>query len=97
MDEKPTKTVNLFGTIKYRLDGKLHRDDGPAVMFAEGGLVWHNHGSYHRLDGPSIIAESQLWWYLYGYAYTREDYIVYLLGYEHNKTVLPEKLFSLIS
>lgn len=35
--------------------GKLHRDDGPAVIRADGRLCWCHEGDYHRVDGPAII------------------------------------------
>ena len=37
----------------YR-DGKIHRDDGPAIT-REGGVEWYSKGLRHRLDGPAWI------------------------------------------
>jgi hypothetical protein len=38
--------------------GKKHRDDGPAVIRADGYKLWYQHGKLHRDDGPAIIARS---------------------------------------
>lgn len=40
--------------VDYKLNGKSHREDGPAVEFSEGSKIWCKHGEYHRLDGPAI-------------------------------------------
>ena len=33
--------------------GWLHRDDGPAIVFADGARVWMQHGALHRAGGPA--------------------------------------------
>jgi hypothetical protein len=44
---------------KYRvvwlLDSKLHREDGPAVITANGGQAWWLNDKLHRTDGPAVI------------------------------------------
>jgi len=41
--------------IEYRLsNGKLHRDDGPAIEYSDGGKEYYYHGKHHREDGPAI-------------------------------------------
>jgi len=40
---------------QWRLNGKLHRLDGPAVIYDSGTEVWYKHGKLHRIGGPSII------------------------------------------
>jgi len=35
-------------------DGKLHRTDGPAIEWANGGKSWYQNGQLHRIDGPAI-------------------------------------------
>ena len=32
----------------------LHREDGPAVEYADGGRCWYLNGKLHREDGPAI-------------------------------------------
>lgn len=43
------------GTIQFFKDGKLHRDNGPAVIAPDGTLVWWHEGNPHREDGPAAI------------------------------------------
>ena len=40
--------------ICYYLEGLLHREDGPAVVYDNGTQEWWVKGSRHRLDGPAI-------------------------------------------
>lgn len=42
------------GTIEYMVDGKLHREDGPAIEHADGDMRWYQHGQRHRVNGPAI-------------------------------------------
>lgn len=46
------------------MDGRLHRNDGPAVQWADGMLEWRQNGKQHRLDGPAIMFAdgSAMWW-----------------------------------
>jgi hypothetical protein len=39
----------------YYLNDKLHRLDGPAIEYSNGGKEWFQNGLLHRLDGPAII------------------------------------------
>jgi hypothetical protein len=42
------------GTSYYYLNGKFHREDGPAIEWADGDKSWYRHGELHREDGPAI-------------------------------------------
>jgi hypothetical protein len=42
----------------YEADDKLHRDDGPAVEYADGDEEWWQHGELHRDDGPAVVNSS---------------------------------------
>ena len=47
--------VNKFGTRRYyNSAGELHRDNGPAVEYADGDKFWFQNGQRHRTDGPVI-------------------------------------------
>ena len=48
--------VKVFenGEFHWKLDGKLHREDGPAVKYADGTEVYYVNGKLHREDGPAI-------------------------------------------
>jgi hypothetical protein len=35
-------------------EGICHREDGPAIIFADGTKSWYKEGKFHRLDGPAI-------------------------------------------
>jgi len=51
----------------------LHREDGPAVEYADGSKYWYNEGKLHREDGPSIeYADGSKYWYNEGKLH-RED------------------------
>ena len=39
---------------EWRLNGKLHRKDGPAVEWANGNKWWYLNGKRHREDGPAL-------------------------------------------
>jgi hypothetical protein len=55
------------GRQEWRQNGKLHRLDGPAVIYPNGRQEWWMDGDLHREDGPAIIDhdDSQMW-YQYG-------------------------------
>ena len=38
----------------YFIGDKLHRENGPAIEFANGDKVWYKNGKRHREDGPAI-------------------------------------------
>ena len=62
-----TVTVDDYGTKSWRLDGKLHREDGPAVEYANGCKYWFLNDKYHREDGPAVeYANGCKYWYLNG-------------------------------
>ena len=42
------------GGIKYYYNKKLHRTDGPAVIYDGWGQVWYLYGHLHREDGYTI-------------------------------------------
>ena len=35
--------------------GRLHREDGPALIHANGSVKWYRHGVRHRDDGPACV------------------------------------------
>jgi len=38
----------------YNTKGQLHKEDGPAAVWANGEKEWFNNGKCHRLDGPAV-------------------------------------------
>lgn len=56
----------VFDALKYRIEvtnagtrryynnaGELHRDDGPAVEYADGSKAWFQNGKRHRIGGAA--------------------------------------------
>ena len=46
--------------------GKLHRENGPAIVDGEGYKCWYFYGMKHRADGPAVIySDNEMeWWYM---------------------------------
>jgi len=54
-------------TIKWYLDGQLHRVDGPAIEWNNGYKYWYLKGQLHRVDGPAMEwADGSKEWYVNG-------------------------------
>ena len=61
------KVHNNNGTKEWYVDGKLHRTDGPAVEWADGGKYWFQNNKLHRVDGPAVEdTDGSKHWYLDG-------------------------------
>ena len=68
-----TVKVNEDGYKEWYLNGNLHREDGPAIEYANGSKKWYLNGNLHREDGPAIeYASGTKSWYLNGKLH-RED------------------------
>jgi antitoxin component YwqK of YwqJK toxin-antitoxin module len=70
-------TVEVYedGSKDWYLNGKLHREDGPAIECADDTKYWFLYGKLHREDGPAIeYANGTKSWYLNGKLLTREEY-----------------------
>jgi hypothetical protein len=62
-------------SVEYRLNGKLHREDGPALEFANGDKEWWIDGKLHRLDGPAVEwADGAKEWWVNGTKYSGNDF-----------------------
>lgn len=60
--------------IKYTDRGKLHRENGPAVISESGTKYWFRHGRLHRTDGAAIEwNDGDKWFYLNGFKVPREQ------------------------
>ncbi len=74
----------MSNTIEYRVvvsdiktewyyQGKLHREDGPAIEYKDGKKCWYLDDLLHNEDGPAIIYSSGTkHWYWHGHLH-RED------------------------
>lgn len=68
-----TVKVHENGTKTWYQNGQYHREDGPAVEYADGSKFWYLNGQLHREDGPAIEWDNGTkWWYLNGKLH-RED------------------------
>jgi hypothetical protein len=67
-----TVIVDKNGTKRWYLNDQLHREDGPAVEYADGSKLWYLNGQCHREDGPAIEASGSKLWHLNGKRH-RED------------------------
>jgi len=65
--KKPERITNANGNKEWYLNGRLHREDGPAVEFASGTKAWYLDGKLHREDGPAVEnVDGYKAWYLNG-------------------------------
>src|SRR6056300_236319 len=68
--------VDKDGNKFYYKDRKMtirHREDGPAVEYADGDKAWYINGKLHREDGPAVeYATGYKAWYINGKLH-RED------------------------
>ena len=70
-------TVKVYehGDKYWYLNGKLHREDGPAIEYASGGKEWFLNGKLHREDGPAIErANGTKYWFLNGKALSESEF-----------------------
>ena len=59
--------INTCGSKVWSLNGKLHREDGPAYEGVNGDKGWYINNSFHREDGPAIeYADGSKVWYYHG-------------------------------
>ncbi len=62
-----TKKKKVYDRIEYRLLGRLHRDNQPAVYYHNGRQDWYQYGKRHRANNPAIIfAHGSQYWYQHG-------------------------------
>lgn len=62
-----------FDRKLHYVDGKIHRDDGPASIWDDGGEAWYRKGLRHRDGGPAICRpDGSKTWYQNGLRH-RED------------------------
>ena len=63
------------GSKHWYLNGKHHREDGPAIEYADGSREWYIDGKLHREDGPAIeyVGGHKQWW-VNGKILTKEEF-----------------------
>jgi len=66
-------TKDSDGHKEWYLNGKYHREDGPAIEYPDGTKAWFLNGKRHRENGPAIEQpDGTKEWYLNGKLH-RED------------------------
>ena len=59
------KVINIIKNIdwvQYRSNDKVHRPNGPAVVYNYGLSTWWSNGKVHRYYGPALMLE----WHCHG-------------------------------
>lgn len=64
-EDQPVLEIGRWGEKRWLLNGKLHRDDGPAIEWKDGA-EWFRHGEHHRTDGPAVDRSDRRCWYIDG-------------------------------
>ena len=71
-------TIDEKGNKRYYSDRDMtiyHREDGPAIEWADGSKSWYLNGKRHCEDGPAIEwVDGSKWWYLNGQYFTEAEY-----------------------
>lgn len=59
-----TGVLKTDNKISYYKNGNLHRDDGPAIEYSDGGKFWYKEGNLHREGGPAreYSNGNKEWW-----------------------------------
>ena len=72
-------TVDDFGTTRWYKEAKckvLHRENGPAIEYADGTKCWLQNGDLHRINGPAIeYANGTKRWYINGKVLTKDEFL----------------------
>jgi len=67
MKEQPQCEVDEYGNIEWFLYRERHREDGPAIEYADGDKEWYLNDGLHREDGPAVeYADGDKEWFLNG-------------------------------
>ena len=65
--EKIYYKQRLDGSKEWFLNGKFHKEDGPACEYSSGIKEWWLNGKRHRTDGPAVeYPDGTKHWYLNG-------------------------------
>ena len=58
-------TMGKYGEKQYRnAAGQPHREEGPAIIWADGGMEWWQNGQRHCIGGPAVELSDghREWW-----------------------------------
>jgi hypothetical protein len=90
--EATSKGAYLFlhynGGKGWFVDGKHHREDGPAYIHPDGSKRWYIHGKKHRIDGPAVeLIDGERSWFLNDKHILKKEHPFNIFRNEYN---LPE-------
>ena len=87
-------TNDRIGGKTWHINGKPHREDGPAAIDQDGNKYWYINGKRHRKDGPAIeYADGTKEWWLNGIAINPEE----IIGNKYMEQKYPELIKSMIA
>lgn len=57
--------IITYGDMRHYVDGNIHNDNGPAIIWVDGSKFWCKNDKLHRQDGPAIEYANgpKEWWY----------------------------------
>ena len=70
-------TVKVYdnGSKNWYINGKLHREDGPAIEAPDGYKAWYINDNLHREDGPAIEwGNGDKEWFIHGVELTKREF-----------------------
>ena len=84
---KDGKYIDSSGTERWYLNGKRHREDGPATIHTNGTEQWWQHGKRHREDGPAILLKykNTKYWYINNEELTESEFLIWKEGKEFDE------------
>ena len=84
--------INEYGTKRWFKNGQRHREDGPAVEYADGFKAWYENDRLHRLDGPAVeYADGLKRWWVNGKSYSFDGWLEALDVSDDDKLILKLK------
>ena len=73
--DKQVFSFDRRGDKEWYLNGKLHRENGPAIEYPDGTKIWYLNGKLHRENGPAIeYADGDKWWFIDGVRLTEAEF-----------------------
>ena len=70
-----TVKIDEYGIKRWYLGRKRHREDGPAIEYANGDKFWFINDKLHREDGPAFeSANGDKAWYINGIELTEQEF-----------------------
>jgi len=56
-------------------EGRLHRENGPAIIWKDGSMFWYKNGKLHRENGPaSQYANGTNYWWVNGKQVSEDEF-----------------------